>query len=206
MTRHQNAIFEELLTHCRVVPVLRRLGTARSLDIARAALSVGIRVIEVTLQSADDAETLAEVVRWGQSVGVTVGAGTVVTAHDAMTAARAGAAFAISPGLHSAVITECREEGLPLMPGVATATEVATAREAGFVWLKAFPATSLGTEWLRAMNGPFPDVAFVATGGITAANAASYLDAGAHAVGVGSSLMEFGALDTLGSLAQGSHR
>ncbi|MET7611856.1 thiamine phosphate synthase, partial [Streptomyces seoulensis] len=73
-------------------------------------------------------------------------------------------------------------------PGVATATDVQAARALGLDWLKAFPASVLGPDWFRAMRGPFPEVPFVATGGIDASNAAAYLAAGAKVVAVGSAL------------------
>ena len=80
------------------------------------------------------------------------------------------------------------EAGLAAMPGVATATEVQQAYTAGLRWLKAFPASLLGTGWFPAMHGPFPEVRFVATGGMNARNAAEFLDTGVRVVAVGSAL------------------
>jgi len=80
--------------------------------------------------------------------------------------------------------------GLPHLPGVATPSEVQHARAAGCRWLKAFPAKALGTAWLRAIRGPFPDVAFVATGGLDVDDVADYLTAGARIVALGAALAD----------------
>jgi 2-dehydro-3-deoxyphosphogluconate aldolase/(4S)-4-hydroxy-2-oxoglutarate aldolase len=90
-----------------------------------------------------------------------------------------------------------RAAGLPHVPGVATASEVQRALATGHTWLKMFPASTLGPRWLREMRGPFPEVSFVATGGIDGDNAVDYLGAGAAAVGVGSAIGRAGGLDRL---------
>jgi 2-dehydro-3-deoxyphosphogluconate aldolase/(4S)-4-hydroxy-2-oxoglutarate aldolase len=93
---------------------------------------------------------------------------------------------------------------MPHLPGVATASEIQRALAAGFVWLKAFPATALGPAWFRAMRGPFPTVRLVATGGIDAHNAQEYLSAGALVVAVGSALSDPAQVDLLASLVGSS--
>jgi 2-dehydro-3-deoxyphosphogluconate aldolase/(4S)-4-hydroxy-2-oxoglutarate aldolase len=105
-----------------------------------------------------------------------VGAGTVRTAADARAAAAAGCRFAVSPGYTDAVGGACRSLGLPLLPGVATASEVMQAQDAGYGFLKFFPASAAGgVPMLKALAGPFPDVQFCPTGGLTPANAPEYL-------------------------------
>lgn len=99
-------------------------------------------------------------------------------------AAQAGAQYTVAPGLDLTVLAA----GLPHLPGVATATEVPHARAAGCRWLKAFPAVALGPAWLRAITGPFPDVAIVATGGLRLADVPEYLAAGARVVALGTAL------------------
>jgi 2-keto-3-deoxy-6-phosphogluconate aldolase len=90
--------------------------------------------------------------------------------------------------------------GLPLIPGVASATDIQTARRSGHRWMKAFPASVLGPDWIRAQRGPFPDVSFVATGGIDADNAAEFLDAGARVVALGASLARPDVIDRIAPL------
>ena len=92
------------------------------------------------------------------------------------------------------------DAGLPTLPGVATASDIQRCARLGLGWLKAFPATTLGPGWIAAMRGPFPDVRFVATGGVTVANAAGFLSAGARAVALGSALADPAQLDGLARL------
>ncbi|NEB81742.1 bifunctional 4-hydroxy-2-oxoglutarate aldolase/2-dehydro-3-deoxy-phosphogluconate aldolase, partial [Streptomyces sp. SID14478] len=103
-------------------------------------------------------------------------------------------------GLDAAVASASVAAGLPHLPGVATATDVQAARALGLTWLKAFPASVLGADWFRAMRGPFPEVPFVATGGMDAGNAAAYLSAGARVVAVGSALEDPAQLASLAEL------
>ncbi|MFP3380732.1 bifunctional 4-hydroxy-2-oxoglutarate aldolase/2-dehydro-3-deoxy-phosphogluconate aldolase, partial [Bacillus sp. SIMBA_069] len=81
-------------------------------------------------------------------------------------AAAAGARYVVSPGLDAAVVRAAQERGIPILPGVATPSEVQAALGLGLTWLKAFPATWLGTQWFAHIRGPFPQVRFVATGGL----------------------------------------
>ena len=105
-----------------------------------------------------------------------VGAGTVRSAADAEAAARAGARFAVSPGYTAAVGRACRDQGLPLLPGVATGSEIMAAAEDGYTELKFFPAMQAGgAAMLKAWAGPFVETRFCPTGGITAANAREFL-------------------------------
>jgi 2-dehydro-3-deoxyphosphogluconate aldolase/(4S)-4-hydroxy-2-oxoglutarate aldolase len=108
--------------------------------------------------------------------GAIVGAGTIRSAADARAARQAGAVFGVSPGYTAEVGAVCREVGLPLLPGVATASEVMAAQADGLLFLKFFPATAAGgIPMLKALAGPFPDVAFCPTGGITLQTAPEFL-------------------------------
>jgi Entner-Doudoroff aldolase len=111
-----------------------------------------------------------------------------------------GCAFTVAPGLDADVVRVSRARGLPHVPGVATASEIQQALHLGCEWLKAFPASVLGTGWFRAMRGPFPTLRLVATGGIDAENAADFLDAGADMVAVGSALADPRQLEALAEL------
>lgn len=182
------AWFDEAFEGAPLMAILRGMGTARSLELSATAWDLGIDAVEVPLQTAEDLEALKAVVAAGRERGKRVGAGTVLDPATARAAAEAGAAFTVSPGLDLEVVRASEEAGLAAMPGVATATEVQQAYTAGLRWLKAFPASLLGTGWFPAMHGPFPEARFVATGGMNARNASEFLDTGVRVVAVGSAL------------------
>ena len=195
-----NSGFEELFGGTRLMAILRGMGVERSLAVSTTAWDLGIDVIELPIQTAEDIEALRAVVAAGRERGKVVGAGTVVSAAHVAQAVSAGAAFTVSPGLDLDVVRASHDAGLLSLPGVATASEVQSAVAAGLTWVKAFPASVLGTEWLAAMNAPFPQVHFVSTGGMNAANAGAYLDAGAGVVAVGSALEDRVQLPQLAAL------
>lgn len=200
MTRIENAEFAELLGGAPVMAIFRGLGARRSLELAERAWCLGIDAVELPIQSDDDVEALRVVAAAARERGRVVGAGTVVTVEQAELAARAGAAFTVSPGFDEVVVRASAAAGLPPLPGVATATEVQRAAALGLSWLKAFPAASLGPGWFRAMRGPFPEVRFVATGGLDAGNAGDFLAAGVRSVAVGSALEDETQLPRLAEL------
>ncbi|MDN4615003.1 bifunctional 4-hydroxy-2-oxoglutarate aldolase/2-dehydro-3-deoxy-phosphogluconate aldolase [Leifsonia sp. F6_8S_P_1B] len=183
-----NAAFEELFGAAPLMAILRGMGAERSLAVSTTAWDLGIDVVELPIQSLDDVEALRVVAAAAKERGKVVGAGTVVSLEHVQQAVSAGAAFTVSPGLDLDVVRASHDAGLLSMPGVATASEVQLAMKAGLTWLKAFPASVLGTSWLGAMRGPFPAARFVTTGGMSAANAGDFLRAGARVVAVGSAL------------------
>lgn len=201
-TQHGSAWFEEAFATAPVMAILRGTGVQRSLELASTAWDLGIRMVEVTLQSPEDREALAAVVAAGRERGLPVGAGTIVDEQGVHDAAAAGAAFLVSPGLDLDVVRAGERLGLPSLPGVATATEVQRAAQYGLRWLKAFPASALGTAWFSTMRGPFPDVRFIATGGMDARTAPAYLDAGVKVVAVGSALADPDELEALAGMMQ----
>jgi Entner-Doudoroff aldolase len=178
----------ELFEGQRIMVILRGFSPGRTVELAERAWGLGIEVVEVPVQSEDGFAALSAVVQAGRRSGLPVGAGTVITPGQMQRVAESGATFAVSPGLDLALVASARECGLAYLPGVGTATEIQAATVAGLTHLKAFPASVLGPGWFRAMRGPFPQVTFVATGGIDAGNAAAFLDAGAAAVAIGSAL------------------
>ncbi|MFJ4002357.1 bifunctional 4-hydroxy-2-oxoglutarate aldolase/2-dehydro-3-deoxy-phosphogluconate aldolase [Streptomyces sp. NPDC090023] len=180
--------FDRTFARAPVMAILRGMPLEKSVELASRAWDLGIECVEVPVQSREAAEVLAAVAAAGGGRGKPVGAGTVTTAERLAWAVSAGAAFTVAPGLDAEVARASLAAGLPHLPGVATATDVQAARALGLDWLKAFPASVLGPAWFRAMRGPFPEVPFVATGGIDASNAAAYLAAGAKVVAVGSAL------------------
>jgi len=180
--------------------ILRGFGVERSVGLAQTAWKLGINSVELPIQSDEDVDALRAVVTAGKALGRAVGAGTVVTLEHVRQAADAGAAFTVSPGFDLEVVRASFEAGMPPLPGVATATEVQSAQTAGLTWVKAFPASILGTSWFGAMRGPFPAMHFVATGGMDAGNAGEYLNAGAKVVAVGSALADRAQLPHLAAL------
>jgi 2-dehydro-3-deoxyphosphogluconate aldolase/(4S)-4-hydroxy-2-oxoglutarate aldolase len=154
-----------------VVPVLTIHDAHDAVPLARALRRGGLKVLEVTLRTPAALEAMARIA--AEVEDVVVAAGTVVAFDDLVRSARAGARFAFSPGLADFML----EPGpIPILPGVATASEVMRALVAGHRALKFFPAVPAGgVPALKALAGPFPDVRFCPTGGVDAANAAAFL-------------------------------
>ncbi|TMH37213.1 MAG: bifunctional 4-hydroxy-2-oxoglutarate aldolase/2-dehydro-3-deoxy-phosphogluconate aldolase [Betaproteobacteria bacterium] len=164
----------ELAAPGPVIPVIviQRLDDA--VPLAQALIEGGVRVLEITLRTPVALRCMEAIAR--AVPDAIVGAGTVRNVADAQAARDAGCRFAVSPGYSSDVGIACRNLGLPLLPGVATASEVMQANADGYDFLKFFPATAAGgIPLLKALAGPFPDVAFCPTGGITVETAPQFL-------------------------------
>jgi 2-dehydro-3-deoxyphosphogluconate aldolase/(4S)-4-hydroxy-2-oxoglutarate aldolase len=164
----------EVMQDAPVIPVIVLQDPAHAVPLARALVAGGIRMLEVTLRTPVALRCIEAIAR--EVPGAVVGAGTVRSAADAQAAALAGARFAVSPGYTRAVGKACHELGLPLLPGVSTGSEIMLAQEEGYSALKFFPAVPAGgAAMLKAWHGPFNDVKFCPTGGISAQNAAEFL-------------------------------
>lgn len=182
--------FDTLLADQKVMAILRGFPPERTVELAQRAWSLGIRAVEVPVQDPEALPALRAAVDAGREQGMGVGAGTVTSVELLDAAEAAGAGFTVAPGFDLGLARASEARGLAHLPGVATPSDVQQALEAGFVWLKAFPASVLGRDWIRAMHGPFPRARFVATGGIDADNAPDFLRAGADVVAVGSALAD----------------
>ncbi|MDS4030591.1 MAG: bifunctional 4-hydroxy-2-oxoglutarate aldolase/2-dehydro-3-deoxy-phosphogluconate aldolase [Candidatus Contendobacter sp.] len=157
-----------------VIPVLVIDELARAVPLASALVAGGVRVLEVTLRTPVALAAIRTIARAVPEA--IVGAGTLIRPEDFIEARDAGARFGVSPGLTPALIEAARESRLPLLPGVMTPSEVIAARLAGWREMKLFPARQAGgVGMLQALAGPFPDVTFCPTGGITAATAPEFL-------------------------------
>lgn len=174
----------------RVLAILRGMPVDTTVELAERAWDLGVTAVEVPARDALGLEALRATVRAGAERGHPVGAGTVITPEQVRDVADAGAAFTVAPGFDAEVMAASEAAGMPHLPGVATPSDIQGVIRAGGRWVKAFPATSLGTAWFRAMHGPFPELRIVATGGMDARNAREYLDAGARMVAVGSALAD----------------
>ncbi|MCP3011704.1 bifunctional 4-hydroxy-2-oxoglutarate aldolase/2-dehydro-3-deoxy-phosphogluconate aldolase [Nocardiopsis dassonvillei] len=174
----------------RVLAILRGMPVDTTVELAERAWDLGVTAVEVPARDALGLEALRATVRAGAERGHPVGAGTVITPEQVRDVAGAGAAFTVAPGFDPEVMAASEAAGMPHLPGVATPSDIQGVLRAGGRWVKAFPATSLGTAWFRAVRGPFPELRIVATGGMDARNAREYLDAGARMVAVGSALAD----------------
>jgi 2-dehydro-3-deoxyphosphogluconate aldolase/(4S)-4-hydroxy-2-oxoglutarate aldolase len=165
---------QEVMRDAPVIPVIVLNDRAHAVPLARALVAGGIRMLEVTLRTPVALACIEAIAR--EVPEAVVGAGTVRSASDAQAAAMAGARFAVSPGYTHNIGKACHDLGLALLPGVATGSEVLMAQEDGYANLKFFPALQAGgAAMLKAWHGPFNDVKFCPTGGITAQNAREFL-------------------------------
>ena len=161
------------LAESRILPVAVVDDRRAATPLAVALLDGGLRVAEVTLRTAVALEVIRDMV---DADGLLVGAGTVVRPAQVEQVVEAGARFVVTPGFSASVVRECQSLGMPVIPGIATPTELQMALEAGLDTVKFFPAVAAGgVPMIKAMAGPYPDVRFVPTGGITSANAADFL-------------------------------
>ena len=164
----------DLMRLSPVIPVLTVTRLEDAAPLAQALVRGGIRVLEVTLRTACALDAITEMREIAP--GAVVGAGTLTRAEDFAAVQRAGAQFAVTPGLTPDLMFGAGATRLPLLPGVMTPTELIAARAAGFRACKLFPAQQAGgVGMLKALAGPFPDVMFCPTGGVTRANAAEFL-------------------------------
>ena len=164
----------QVMQDAPVIPVIVLNDLAHAVPMARALVAGGVRMLEVTLRTPQALACIEAIAR--EVPEAVVGAGTVRSRADAQSAARAGARFAVSPGYTSAVGQACRDVGLALLPGVASGSEIMMAQEDGFTELKFFPAMQAGgPAMLKAWSGPFFDVRFCPTGGVSLQNAGEFL-------------------------------
>ena len=164
----------DLATYGPVIPVIVLDRIEDAVPLAQALVAGGVRVLEVTLRTPVALQCMEAIARAVPEA--IVGAGTVRSAADAQAAKDAGCRFAVSPGYTRQIGQACRDIDLPLLPGVATASEVMAANADGYFFLKFFPATAAGgIAMLKAFAGPFGDVVFCPTGGITLETAPQFL-------------------------------
>jgi 2-dehydro-3-deoxyphosphogluconate aldolase/(4S)-4-hydroxy-2-oxoglutarate aldolase len=164
----------DVMRDAPVIPVIVLHDVKDAVPLARALVAGGIRMLEVTLRTREALECIEIIAK--EVPEAVPGAGTIRGAADAQASALAGARFGVSPGYTRSVGKACHDLGLPLLPGVATGSEIMLAQEDGFTELKFFPAVQAGgLAMLKAWQGPFGEVKFCPTGGITAANAHEFL-------------------------------
>ncbi len=172
----------------KIIAILRGDYRALDLEIASVLYESGITAIEVTLNSPN---ALVAIERLVVGIGdkLSIGAGTVMSEDQVLRAAGSGARFIVSPNRNLKVIAASKRSGMISIPGCFTPSEIFEALDAGADAVKLFPATSLGSSFVRAIRSPLGEVRMIPTGGVTADVAREYLDAGAWALGVGSELV-----------------
>ncbi|WP_431278319.1 bifunctional 4-hydroxy-2-oxoglutarate aldolase/2-dehydro-3-deoxy-phosphogluconate aldolase [Leifsonia poae] len=189
-----------------IIAVLRGMEWDVARPIACDIWGTRVGIVEVPVQGPASERLFVRLAELAGEMGEVVGAGTVISREGVVRARRLGATFTISPGFDPDVMKSSLDLGMPHLPGVATPSEVQAAMNLGATWMKAFPADALGPEWFAAVAGPFPEASFVATGGIDSRNAARFIEAGASALGVGSSLGRPGEIGRLTAAIAGANR
>jgi len=171
-----------------VVAVVRLTDAAVGREVANALMAGGVTAIEITMTVPRAVELIEELSRTLPQA--LVGAGTVTDPATARAVIDAGAKFVVSPVFRPGLIETCHERGVPACPGCFSPTEILSAWEMGADVVKVFPATSLGPGYIKDLRGPFPAIKLMPTGGVSHANAAEWIRAGAVAIGAGSSLVD----------------
>lgn len=162
-----------VLVSGRLLPLVVVEDATQAVPLGRALEAGGLTTVEVTLRTDTAVESLR---RMATETDLVVGAGTVISPAQVDAVVEAGARYVVTPGFSASVVERCQTLGVPVIPGVATATEIQMAIEAGLDLLKFFPAeASGGVAALKALSGPFDRVRFVPTGGVTAENMTDYL-------------------------------
>jgi 2-dehydro-3-deoxyphosphogluconate aldolase/(4S)-4-hydroxy-2-oxoglutarate aldolase len=188
---------QESIQSTGIVAVIRHADPSSILDVVNALKKGGITAIEITVENEGGYESLKVC---SSLKDIALGAGTVLSIDQAKQSIASGASFIVSPILNETVVRYCAQEGIEVIPGVFTPTEIYQAILAGAKTVKIFPAAQLGPAYLKNIKAPLPPVSLMVTGGIDAKNAADYLTAGANAVGIGSQLVDMRQKDQPGFL------
>lgn len=174
MQRHWKLQPDEIMRQGPVIPVMVIKKLEQAVPLARALVAGGIHVLEITLRTPVAMDAILSIRR--EVAGAIVGAGTVTRGEELAEIAEAGAVFAISPGLTAELLEAANQGPIPLIPGIATVSELMAGMALGYSHFKFFPAEAAGgVKMLQAFAGPFPQVTFCPTGGITSANYREYL-------------------------------
>ena len=191
MTKEQ---VREIVRDVGIIPVVRAASASQALLAAEAVRAGGIPIVEITMTVPGAVDVIRELVRKA-SAGVLVGAGTVLDGDSARRCLDAGAEFLVSPGLDLETVKLAGDEGILMIAGALSPTEVITAWKAGSDLVKIFPCGNVGgPKYIKALKGPLPQVPLVPTGGVSLETAAEFIRAGAAALGIGGELVSAAAL------------
>jgi 2-dehydro-3-deoxyphosphogluconate aldolase / (4S)-4-hydroxy-2-oxoglutarate aldolase len=177
-----------------IIPVVRASSGDEALAAVEAIKAGGLPILEITMTVPGAVGIIEKIAaRYGDEV--LVGAGTVLDVETAKDCLRSGAQFVVSPALNLETIAYCREAGCAIMPGALTPTEVVTAWSAGADMVKVFPCGAMGgASYIKSLKAPLPQIELVPTGGVSLTTAASFIEAGAAAIGVGADLVDIKAI------------
>ena len=177
-----------------IIPVVRASSGDEALAAVEAIKAGGLSVLEITMTVPGAIGIIEQIAkRYGDEV--LVGAGTVLNAETAKDCLAAGAQFVVSPALNLETIAFCRDAGCAIMPGALTPTEVVTAWLAGADMVKVFPCGAMGgASYIKSLKAPLPQIELVPTGGVSLTTAASFIEAGSAAIGVGADLVDIKAI------------
>lgn len=176
----------------KIIVIVRGVAAERLLPLADAMYAGGIRFLEITYTAGgSDMQTARQIEKLVAHCGgkMAIGAGTVLTARQAELTASAGGQFVISPDINPAVIRKTKALGLMSVPGALTPSEIARAHRSGADFVKLFPVTSLGTDYVKAVSAPLSNVRLLAVGGVNEQNIPDWLQAGVCGFGIGSSIL-----------------
>jgi len=182
-----NAQLRERLRITRLVAILRGTDVDATVAAARTLLDAGVLTLEIALTLPDAEEAIAQVVQ-DAPVEALIGAGTVLDEADVERAVAAGAQFLVTPTL-TASVPYAIAQGIGVLPGVYTPTEIQQGHDVGSAAVKLFPASALGPGFLRAVRDPFPEARIIPVGGVSVDTVGEYLAAGAFGIGVGGPLV-----------------
>ena len=186
---------QQIIERVGLIPVLRAKSVVQGRAVVDAMVAGGVTVVEVTMTVPGAIDLIKELQKaYGSKL--LLGSGTVTTADQAQATIDAGAEFVISPSLHPEVIAKTKANKKISCPGALTPTEAITAWDAGADYVKIFPCSAVGgASYLKSPLAPFPHLKLIPTGGVTLDTAASFIKAGARALGVGSDLVNLAAVD-----------
>lgn len=182
----------EHIAESGVIAILRGVDLSILVPLGQALAEAGVGAIEITLNSEG---ALQGITTLKEAIGeiLPIGAGTVMTGEEAHAAIKAGATFVLTPHLAEETLAVCCQANIPAVIGVMTPSEAVRAYNLGCEMVKIFPAASIGANYFRELQGPLPQIATMAVGGVNKDNAAEFIKAGAKAVGAGGQLVDFAA-------------
>lgn len=179
---------KEILAGNPVCAIMRGIPSEKVFAYAQAAYRGGVRLFEVAMNTPDGAAQIA-LLRRRLGADAYIGAGTVLNKERCKAAAEAGAQFFLTPNVAEETLRYCKDNGIPLLPGVMTPTDVGVCLDYGYDIMKLFPAGDLPKSYIKSLKGPFDGTQYVAVGGIKLENIAEFLKAGFIGVGIGSNLI-----------------
>jgi len=171
--KEKEMLTQKIVENIGIVPVIVLEDAAKAVPLAKVLVEGGIPIMEITFRTAAARASIEAVSK--EVPDMIVGAGTVITMEQLEDAISAGAQFIVSPGLDPEIVRACQKKGIPVFPGIVTPSEILTGLNLGIEVFKFFPAGSYGgVSTLKALSGPFPQIKFLPTGGISDKNAAEY--------------------------------